>query len=97
EPRRKAASLSWFVAAGGCFGLALYTYLPARLLPLVALVAVGQVAVARLGWLRARWPGLVVAAAAGAVVAAPLAAYYASHWSAFWFRADMVSLLNPWV
>ncbi len=87
----------WFVGAGACFGLALYTYLPARLLPLVALVLLAQAALAWPGWLRARWPGLVALAVAGAVVVAPLAVYYASHWSAFLFRVDMVSLVNPWV
>ncbi len=86
-----------FAGAGACFGLALYTYLPARLLPLVLLALLAHLALSRRGWLRARWRGLVLAAAVAALVAAPLAAYYATHWSAFTFRVDMVSLTNPWV
>jgi len=97
HPRLPARYWAWLAAAGACFGLALYTYLPARLLPLVAVILIAHVAVARRGWLRARWPGLLGLVAAGALTAAPLAAYYASHWSAFVFRVDMVSLANPWV
>jgi 4-amino-4-deoxy-L-arabinose transferase-like glycosyltransferase len=83
--------------AGGCFGLALYTYLPARLLPLVVAALVAHLALSRPCWLRARWGGPVLAAGVAALVAAPLAAYYATHWSAFTFRVEMVSLTNPWV
>jgi hypothetical protein len=95
--RAETAYLWWLVGTGACLGLALYTYLPARLLPLVALALVAHLAFSRPSWLRARWPGLLALAATAALVAAPLAIYYGSHWTAFWFRADMVSLANPWV
>src|SRR5581483_3340610 len=93
--RQRSAVL--FAGAGVCFGLALYTYLPARLLPLVVAALVAHLALSRPCWLRARWWGVVLAAGVAALVAAPLAAYYATHWSAFTFRVEMVSLTNPWV
>src|SRR5262249_19977593 len=92
-----ASSWAQLAAAGGCFGLAFYSYLPARLLPLVAVALVGHLAWSRPHWLRARWRGLGLAAGVAALVAAPLAGHYAAHWSAFVFRVDMVSLTNPWV
>jgi hypothetical protein len=95
--RACSRSWTWFAGAGLCFGLALYSYLPARLLPLVGLALAGSAVLGGPGGARAAWRGLLLTAAVGALVAAPLAAYYAAHWSAFLFRVDMVSLFNPWV
>jgi 4-amino-4-deoxy-L-arabinose transferase-like glycosyltransferase len=93
-PGRAAA---WCVAAGAGLGLALYTYLPARLLPLVALALVAHRAAVRPGGLGSGWWRLGLVALTAALVVAPLAAYYAAHWSAFSFRVEMVALTNPWV
>lgn len=63
----------WALVMGGaCYGLAFYTYLPARFTP-IALALIGFCALA---WhremLRAHWRGLVLMAATAAVVVAPL-------------------------
>ncbi|HZU04350.1 MAG TPA: glycosyltransferase family 39 protein [Chloroflexota bacterium] len=95
--RRPRAGAGWFAGAGFCFGLALYTYLPARLLPLLVAALLAHLALSRRAWLAVRWPGLLLTAGVASLVAAPLAAYYLTHGSAFLFRVEMVSLLNPWV
>jgi hypothetical protein len=87
----------WFAGAGACCGLAFYTYLPARLLPLLVVALLAHLAFSRRAWLSRSWRGLALAALIAAAVAAPLATYYVTHWSAFTFRVEMVSLANPWV
>lgn len=84
-----------FAAAGACLALTAYTYLPARVVPVLVLALLGHLGWSRRSWLRARAGGLLLAAGVAAVVLLPLAAYYATHWQAFLFRMEMVSLTNP--
>jgi hypothetical protein len=97
EPARRRGAWPWFALAGVCLGLAFYTYLPARLLPLLVVALLAHLAFSRRAWLRRGAAGLALGALVAVVVAAPLAAYYVTHWSAFTFRVEMVSLANPWV
>lgn len=89
-----------FIGAGLALGLSQYTYLSARLLPLVFLVF-------GLIWatLRRRpggvsqlpatpWPGLLLMFGTAGVVFLPLGLFYLAHPDAFSYRTDSVSLLG---
>jgi 4-amino-4-deoxy-L-arabinose transferase-like glycosyltransferase len=85
---------SWptMLAAGACYGLTFYTYLAARLTPLLLLLFILY------AW---RWQrsllwgrGWLLFALAAALVAAPLGGYLATH-AALLGRADQISILNP--
>ena len=84
-----------FAGAGACLALTAYTYLPARLVPLLVLVLVGHLGWSRRAWLRTRGWGVLLAGLVATVVLLPLAVYYAAHWQALVFRMEMVSLTNP--
>jgi 4-amino-4-deoxy-L-arabinose transferase-like glycosyltransferase len=82
----------WWAAGGALSGLAFYTYLPVRLLPLV----LGVVAVL-FAWqyrapLRQRRRGMAVAAGVGLVVALPLAIYFVQNPVSFSTRLGQVSV-----
>jgi len=72
----------WLALAGAVYGLGFYTYLAYRATPLLLALLLRRV-----GWRRA---ALFVAVAA--VVAAPLAVYFAAHPGAFFGRAEQVSV-----
>lgn len=80
----------WFAATGVLAGLTAYTYLAARLFPLVLLAAL-------LPWLAApgargrRLGRLGLTAAVGALVLAPQLAYFVAHPEAFWVRIQQVA------
>ncbi len=81
-------------AAGAALGLALYTYHPARLMPLAAALWVAL----RLGASRAAWrralPALAAFALAGTLVATPLLGYWLTKGRDFNQRVGQVSLLD---
>ncbi|NTW04223.1 MAG: phospholipid carrier-dependent glycosyltransferase, partial [Oscillochloris sp.] len=82
------------IAAGATLSLALYTYHPARLMPLAAAIWVAL----RLGinwqaWRKAL-PALIATALAAGIVAAPLLLYWLTQASDFNQRVGQVSLLD---
>jgi len=79
--------------AGGLYGLSFYTYLAARLTPLVLLLFGLYLAWA--GRLRRLWPGALVAGLTATLVALPLALYALNHADIFFTRTMQVSLFNP--
>jgi 4-amino-4-deoxy-L-arabinose transferase-like glycosyltransferase len=84
----------WWGVAGILAGLSFYTYLPARLLPLV-FVPVGVWAVWRSRpALRLRLPGLTLAAVLALLVALPLALYFVRNPVSFATRTAQVSILG---
>ena len=84
----------WDFALAGLFGgLAMYTYLSSRLLPLIpTLVGLAALAV---GPFRRRLGQLALCAAVWLAVFAPLGAYYLQHPDNAWGRAEEVSIFNP--
>lgn len=93
---------SWihFVGAGALLGLAAYTYLPGRFVPVVLILFFA--AEAGLAWLRGGRPliarhfrGLAISALAGVLVFLPLLVFFAQHPEAFFERAGVVSIFNP--
>lgn len=84
----------WWGLAGVLAGLSFYTYLPARLLPLV-FVPVGVLAVwRRRAALRRRLPGLILTGTVSACVAFPLALYFFRNPVSFSTRTTQVSILG---
>ncbi|MFV9504522.1 MAG: ArnT family glycosyltransferase [Oscillochloridaceae bacterium umkhey_bin13] len=88
------------LGAGIALGLALYTYHPARLMPLVALLWVGlHLGLQWSAWQRA-WRPLLAFGVSLILVASPLVWYFISQTAAFNQRVNQVSLLDreakPW-
>jgi 4-amino-4-deoxy-L-arabinose transferase-like glycosyltransferase len=77
---RGKRALWWFALAGLLLGLAQYTYLAARVLPLLVLLFTAYLACFHRTRLRLHWPGLVLLLVVSALVAAPLAVYIGTHW-----------------
>ena len=85
--------------AGLCAGILQYTYIPARLLPvllllfgLTYLIPLSDNAICRV---REGWPRAVLFAAASALVAAPLLVYFALHPDHLADRISQVNLFSP--
>jgi 4-amino-4-deoxy-L-arabinose transferase-like glycosyltransferase len=80
--------------AGVATGLAIYTYHPSRLTPLVVAIAIAL----RLGWDRRAWrmavPRLALLGIAAALVAWPLISYGMSHRASFSQRIGQTSIFN---
>jgi 4-amino-4-deoxy-L-arabinose transferase-like glycosyltransferase len=76
--------IGWMTLAGAVYGLGFYTYPAYRVTPLLVLAI----------WIAHGQRGAWIFAAAAAVVAAPLAVYYAGHAGAFWGRAAQVSVFE---
>lgn len=85
----------WWMLGGALVGLSLYTYLPARLLPLVFAPPFLALLARNRPGLRDRRRGLLVALAAAGLVALPLLLYFARNPLAFNTRAAQVSILEP--
>ncbi len=84
----------WWAAAGILAGLSFYTYLPARLLPLV-FIPVGAWAVWRSRpALQTRLPGLTLATVLALLVALPLALYFVRNPVSFATRTAQVSIVG---
>ncbi len=83
----------WWGLAGVLAGLSLYTYLPARLLPLV-LVPTALLALWRFRpQLQERVTGMIITLAAGLLVAGPLAIYFIRNPLSFSTRSEQVNIL----
>ena len=83
----------WSVVAGVALAAALYTYLSARVMPLILVLSALWTA-----WRARRWRPLVclgITLAVAGVLAIPLGLYFVAHPEMFGFRADQISLLNP--
>jgi 4-amino-4-deoxy-L-arabinose transferase-like glycosyltransferase len=90
----------YFALSGLAFGLTLYTYLPARLIPLV--IAGWVVWLLAVSWrqpdgrtrLKRLLAGSVICALVGLVVFTPLALYFINHAADFSLRTQQVSILS---
>ncbi len=85
-------ALRWWACAGLLFGLAFYTYLPVRLLPLVLVAVAGLAAWRHRAQMRDRRRGMAVAAGVALVVALPLAIYFVLNPVSFSTRLGQVSV-----
>lgn len=88
----RSNAVRWWTASGALFGLAFYTYLPVRLLPLV----LGAVALL-FAWryraqMRQRRRGMAVGAGVALAVALPLAIYFVQNPVSFSTRLGQVSV-----
>jgi hypothetical protein len=90
QPTHGKRAVWWFVLAGLLLGLAQYTYLAARALPLFILLFVAYLASFHRAYLRLHWRGLVLLLAVGALVAAPLALYLGNQWE----QQERIACLN---
>jgi 4-amino-4-deoxy-L-arabinose transferase-like glycosyltransferase len=91
----RTGQLLGFVLAALSFGLDLYTYSSARVIPLLAVaIVVWELARNWRGLLR-RWLGLVVGVLVTVAVLAPLGAYFVGHPEFLINRADQVWIFNP--
>jgi len=81
----------WLLAAGGAAVAAnLYIYLAARFFPVTLLFVFFYLLIVDRQGVRARWRGLLLAAAVAVVVFAPLGIHYLRFPHDFWERADQV-------
>ncbi|MCB9421091.1 MAG: glycosyltransferase family 39 protein [Ardenticatenaceae bacterium] len=80
----------WLAAAGVFLGLTGYTYLAARLFPVLLLLALLPVILNR-AMLRRRWGQMFLALLAALLVLAPLLVYFVNHPDAFWVRIGQVA------
>ena len=80
----------WFVFAGICLGLTGYTYLAARLFPVLLLLGLLPILMQRANW-KGRWQQAVVTGLVALVVLAPLLAYFFTNPDAFWVRITQVA------
>lgn len=78
---------SWLIGGGIFLGLTAYTYLAARLFPVLLLLA----ALPLLRHSRQRWGQLAAFAVVGLLVLAPLLNYFIHHPDAFWVRIGQVA------
>ncbi len=79
----------WLVVAGLFLGLTAYTYLAARLFPLLLLTALLPLLLSRAQW-RLRWSQLAVTAVTALLILSPLLSYFVAQPAAFWVRIDQV-------
>jgi hypothetical protein len=90
QPARSKRATWWFVLAGFLLGLAQYTYLGARVLPLFILLFVAYLGFFHRAQLVLHWREAMVLLAVGALVAAPLAIYIGVHWE----QQERITRLN---
>lgn len=84
-----------FIASGVCFGLSLYTYQSARLLPfLVAVFLAYRLLSERRRFIVPYWKGALVLAVAASITFAPLGYYFYRHPEWFTLRAGQVQTVN---
>lgn len=84
----------WFIFAGICLGLTGYTYLAARLFPVLLLIGLLPVLLARQKW-KLRWRQLLLTGGMALIVLAPLLVYFVTHPDRFWVRITQVSPAGP--
>ena len=80
----------WIVAAGVFLGLTAYTYLAARLFPVLLLLALLPILFNRKYW-RMRWRQTAVTILSALLVSAPLLYYFWQYPDAFWVRITQVA------
>jgi 4-amino-4-deoxy-L-arabinose transferase-like glycosyltransferase len=80
QPRWDRRAAGWFALAGLLMGLAQYTYLAARALPLLVLLYTLYVGLFHRATLRLHWRGMLLLLAVAALIAAPLLLYLGAHW-----------------
>ncbi len=86
----KRGQWGWIIASGVALGLTAYTYLAARLFPVLLLgTAVPLLLNKQRRW--ERWSQLVLSGAIGLIVLTPLLLYFVQHPDAFWVRIGQVS------
>jgi 4-amino-4-deoxy-L-arabinose transferase-like glycosyltransferase len=78
----------WFIVSGIFLGLTGYTYLAARMFPLLLLVTAVPLLFHRQA--RPRWGQLLVVVGVGLLVLSPLLYYFYTHPDAFWVRIGQV-------
>ncbi len=79
----------WLVVSGVFLGLTAYTYLAARLFPILLLLALLPMLLNRKQW-QLRWGQLAVTAVIALIVLSPLLTYFVTHPDAFWVRIGQV-------
>jgi 4-amino-4-deoxy-L-arabinose transferase-like glycosyltransferase len=79
----------WLLIGGLFLGLTAYTYLAARLFPVLLLLTLLPLLFSRKRW-RLRWRELGVTAVTALLVLFPLLAYFLTHPDAFWVRISQV-------
>ncbi len=80
----------WFVFAGISLGLTGYTYLAARLFPLLLLLAFLPLLIQKQRW-KTRWQQLLLTAGVALLILAPLLFYFFTNPDAFWVRITQVA------
>ena len=79
----------WLVVAGIFLGLTAYTYLAARLFPVLLLLALLPMLLNRKQW-KLRWGQLGITAVTALLILSPLLTYFITHPDAFWVRIGQV-------
>lgn len=79
QPARGRRASGWFALAGLLLGLAQYTYLSARVLPLFVVLFAVYLALFHNARFRLHWRDWILLLVIGALVAAPLAIHVAAH------------------
>lgn len=84
------AGRKWLIAAGLLLGLTAYTYLAARLFPILLALALLPMLGSSSNW-RRRWAAVALVAGIALLVISPLIAYFVQNPSAFWVRITQVA------
>lgn len=79
----------WLIIAGLFLGLTAYTYLAARLFPVLLLLALLPLLLNRKRW-QTRWVQLGLTAVTALLILSPLLYYFYTHPAAFWVRIGQV-------
>ena len=80
----------WLAAAGFFLGLTAYTYLAARLFPLLLLLGLAPLMISR-DSIKVRWRQLALFAGTAFITLLPLLNYFIGHPDAFWVRIGQVA------
>ncbi len=91
---RRNSARRWWLIAGVFLGLSFYTYLPARLLPLIPAIVALLLAWRNHSRLAQRRTGMALAALAALVVGLPLGIYFVQNPVSFATRLGQVSILE---
>jgi 4-amino-4-deoxy-L-arabinose transferase-like glycosyltransferase len=81
----------WFAAAGVLLGVAQYTYMAARVIPLLVIFLGAWLLLFQRSCFQRRWRGLLLCAVVSVVVFVPLASYFIAHPQWFSFRAGQTT------
>jgi 4-amino-4-deoxy-L-arabinose transferase-like glycosyltransferase len=81
----------WFAAAGVLLGAAQYTYMAARVIPLLVIFLGVWLLLFQPSRFRQRWRGFLLCAVVSLVVFVPLASYFIAHPQWFTFRAGQTT------